>query len=101
LFVQNYNKILFLAIFAINTSPMECRSECGACCIALSISSPIPGMPDGKPPGVKCIHLLEDFRCGIYNNPFRPKACSGFQAEPAFCGSDREEALRILYSLSE
>ncbi|MBV6674737.1 YkgJ family cysteine cluster protein, partial [Klebsiella pneumoniae] len=24
---------------------MECRTDCGACCIAPSISSPIPGMP--------------------------------------------------------
>ncbi|MGU7695722.1 YkgJ family cysteine cluster protein, partial [Escherichia coli] len=28
---------------------MECRPDCGACCTAPSISSPIPGMPDGKP----------------------------------------------------
>ncbi|HNV09555.1 MAG TPA: YkgJ family cysteine cluster protein, partial [Dokdonella sp.] len=28
---------------------MSCRSGCGACCIAPSISSPIPGMPNGKP----------------------------------------------------
>jgi Fe-S-cluster containining protein len=27
---------------------MDCRAGCGACCIAPSISSPIPGMPDGK-----------------------------------------------------
>ncbi|WP_429347626.1 hypothetical protein [Paraburkholderia sp. Clong3] len=26
-----------------------CRPDCGACCIAPSISSPIPGMPNGKP----------------------------------------------------
>lgn len=25
---------------------MDCRSGCGACCIAPSISSPIPGMPE-------------------------------------------------------
>ena len=31
---------------------MNCRPHCGACCIALSISSPIPGMPAGKPAGV-------------------------------------------------
>jgi Fe-S-cluster containining protein len=27
---------------------MPCRNGCGACCIAPSISSPIPGMPHGK-----------------------------------------------------
>jgi uncharacterized protein len=80
---------------------MECRSDCGACCIALSISSHIPGMPDGKLVGERCIHLTEDYRCAIYNNPLRPKSCAGFKAEHEFCGSDREEALKILFSLSE
>jgi len=35
---------------------IDCRSGCGACCIAPSISSPIPGMPNGKqwpPPNVQ------------------------------------------------
>jgi uncharacterized protein len=80
---------------------MECRSGCGACCIALSISSPIPGMAGGKPAGVKCIHLTDDNRCAIYTDPLRPKSCTGFKAETEFCGSTRDEALRILYSLSE
>ncbi|MES1987412.1 MAG: YkgJ family cysteine cluster protein, partial [Pseudomonadota bacterium] len=26
---------------------MECRPDCGACCTAPSINSPIPGMPNG------------------------------------------------------
>jgi uncharacterized protein len=80
---------------------MECRDNCGACCIATSISSPIPGMPDGKPAGVRCIHLLDDFRCAIYNDPDKPQVCSDFKPEPDFCGSSREEAMRILFSLSE
>jgi uncharacterized protein len=80
---------------------MECRTGCGACCIAVSISSEIPGMADGKPAGVRCIHLLEDYRCAIYNDPSKPKVCSDFKAEPEFCGSTREDALRILYSLSK
>jgi len=58
-------------------------------------------MPDGKPAGVRCIHLLDDFRCAIYNDSDKPKVCSDFKAEAEFCGSDREEALRILYSLSD
>jgi uncharacterized protein len=80
---------------------MECRDFCGACCIELSISSPIPGMPEGKPAGVRCIHLGSDFRCDIYNSPEKPKVCSDFKAEEEFCGSTREEATRILASLSE
>lgn len=74
--------------------------NCGACCIAVSISSPIPGMPEGKPAGVRCIHLLEDKRCALYNFSERPKVCGDFKAEPEFCGDSMEEALRILYSLS-
>jgi uncharacterized protein len=80
---------------------MDCRSGCGACCVALSISSPIPGMPGGKPAGVRCIHLMDDYRCAIYNDPGYPKVCSGFNAEPGFCGNNREEAMKILGSLSE
>jgi len=79
---------------------MECRQGCGACCIALSISSPIPGMPDGKPAGVRCIHLLDDYKCALWGNTLRPKVCSDFKAEPEFCGTDREEAMKILTSLS-
>ncbi len=74
---------------------------CGACCIALSISSPIPGMPGGKAVGVRCIHLADDYRCGLFNSPERPKVCGDFKAEEEFCGSNREEAMKILLSLSE
>jgi len=78
---------------------MDCRSGCGACCIAISISSSIPGMEGGKKAGVRCIHLLDDYKCALFGDPSRPKVCSDYQAEPDFCGSDREEALKILYTL--
>ncbi|QSA20024.1 YkgJ family cysteine cluster protein, partial [Vibrio furnissii] len=42
---------------------MDCRLGCGACCIAPSISSPIPGMPNGKPAGTRCIQLNENNLC--------------------------------------
>ncbi len=80
---------------------MDCRDNCGACCIALSISTPGPGMPEGKATGVRCIHLLSDYKCAIYTNPDKPKVCADFKAEPEFCGSTQEEALRILFSLSK
>ena len=79
---------------------MECRPGCGACCIAISISSPIPGMPEGKKAGVRCIHLLDDYKCFIYTNSGKPQVCTDFKAEPEFCGSEREDALSILLSLS-
>ena len=78
---------------------MECRTLCGACCIAPSISSPIPGMPGGKPAGVRCIHLTEDYRCAIFNSPERPGVCDRFKAEPEVCGESREDAMMILSSL--
>ena len=78
---------------------MDCREDCGACCIALSISSPIPGMPHGKPAGVRCIHLTEDYRCAIYDTGKKPQVCTDFKAEQEFCGDCRDEAIRILSSL--
>ncbi len=80
---------------------MKCRVGCGACCIELSISSSIPGMKGGKPAGVRCIHLLNDYTCAIYNDPRKPEVCNDFTPEPQFCGSNQEEAMRILSSLSK
>jgi hypothetical protein len=58
-------------------------------------------MPEGKPAGERCIHLLDDNRCAIYNSAERPKVCGDFMPETEFCGSNREEALSILFSLSD
>ncbi|MFP4041510.1 MAG: YkgJ family cysteine cluster protein [Bacteroidales bacterium] len=80
---------------------MECRPQCGACCIAPSISSPIPGMPNGKPAGVPCVNLTEDYLCKIFNDPMRPDVCNGFIAEPLLCGNNREEAMSIMANLEE
>ena len=35
---------------------MDCRPGCGACCIAPSINTPLPGMPHGKP--AELLHLM-------------------------------------------
>ncbi len=78
---------------------MECREKCGACCIVPSISSSIPGMPQGKPAGVRCVQLTDDYRCKIFDNPERPKVCAGFMAEELFCGKSREDAFVILGEL--
>ena len=78
---------------------MKCWERCGACCIYISISSPLPGMPDGKPAGVSCIHLTEDYKCAIYDSPERPRVCNSFAAEPLFCGNNASEARSILSSL--
>ncbi|QDE41444.1 YkgJ family cysteine cluster protein [Luteibacter pinisoli] len=78
---------------------LACRPGCGACCIAPSISSPIPGMPHGKPAGVRCIQLGADHRCQIFGHPDRPKVCAGLQPEAAMCGPHREHAMAWLADL--
>ena len=80
-------------------SAQLCRAGCGACCIAPSISSPIPGMPAGKSAGVRCIQLTMDNRCAIFGDPRRPPVCASLQLEPAMCGNDRAHALRWLAAL--
>lgn len=78
---------------------MYCRPGCGACCIAPSISSPIPGMPDGKPAGVRCVQLDQNNLCRLFGDPRRPAVCVGLQASAEMCGDTREYALRYLRRL--
>lgn len=78
---------------------MECRVGCGACCIAASISTPIPGHPRGKPAGVPCAQLTADFACALFGDPRRPAVCAGLKPTPAMCGDNRAEALARLYRL--
>lgn len=78
-----------------------CREGCGACCIAPSISSPIPGMPNGKPAGVPCAQLDENFRCRIFGRPERPAVCASLRPEPDMCGDTRTDALTRLAELEK
>ena len=78
---------------------MDCRIHCGACCIAPSISSPIPGMPHGKPAGIPCVQLLPDFRCALFGQPERPAVCVSLRPTEAMCGANRDEALCFLQAL--
>lgn len=82
-----------------NVADHACRPDCGACCIAPSISSPIPGMPNGKPAGVRCVQLGDDLRCAIFGRPERPACCSGLQPQAEMCGTNRDEALLWLTQL--
>lgn len=75
---------------------MDCRGGCGACCIAPSITSPIPGMPHGKPAGVPCVQLDADFGCRLFGRPERPAFCVSLRPQPAMCGTDRAQALDTL-----
>ncbi|KAA0513588.1 MULTISPECIES: YkgJ family cysteine cluster protein [Enterobacter] len=78
---------------------MDCRPDCGACCTAPSISSPIPGMPEGKPANTRCVQLSENNLCKIFGSPLRPKVCSGLQPTAEMCGSTREQAMTYLLEL--
>ena len=80
---------------------MICRTGCGACCIAPSISSSIPGMPHGKPAGVRCVQLDEQERCRLFGHPDRPTVCISLQPGAAMCDDSREQALQRLSLLEE
>jgi hypothetical protein len=78
---------------------MECRAGCAACCIAPSITTPIPGMPLGKPAGIRCIQLTEQGLCLLFGLPSRPAVCRSLQASPEMCGDSSAAAIRWLDAL--
>lgn len=78
---------------------MDCRAECGACCIAPSINTPLPGMPHGKPAGIPCVNLEDDFRCRLFGDPSRPAFCASLKPCITMCGDSRAEAMSILAAL--
>jgi len=78
---------------------MDCRVGCGACCVAPSISSPIPGMPHGKPAGVRCAQLSADNRCLLFGQPERPAVCLSLRPNAEMCGATVDEAYGRLIQL--
>ena len=83
----------------LGPAPLGCRPGCGACCIAPSISSPIPGMPGGKPAGTRCIQLDINERCRLFGHPERPLVCQSLQPCRSMCGNSREDAIALLTRL--
>ena len=92
---------------------MQCRAGCGACCIAPSITSVIPGVAvdgapsqaRGKAAGVRCVQLTDDNRCAIFADPRRPLVCLTLRASVEMCGANeyvaetRVHAMRFLTAL--
>jgi len=56
-------------------------------------------MPQGKPAGVACVQLDDQWRCKIFGQPERPAVCRSLQPEPAMCGSSRWQAMQWLTRL--
>nr|WP_267135335.1 YkgJ family cysteine cluster protein [Halomonas dongshanensis] len=86
-------------IATVGAAKDECRAGCGACCIAPSITSAIPGMPEGKPAGVRCIQLDATNLCKLFDDPRRPAVCAQFSFETWLCGESRDQALENIASL--
>lgn len=78
---------------------MECRVGCAACCIVVSISSAIPGMPEGKPAGVRCVQLTDDNKCGLFGKSERPAVCVSLRPSEDMCGNSNEHAFDYLSTL--
>jgi len=84
-----------------NSGCYTCRAGCGACCIALSISSPIPGMPEGKPAGIRCVQLSSENLCLLFGKPERPEVCRKLRPNPEMCGTSFKEAYAYLEELEK
>jgi Fe-S-cluster containining protein len=80
---------------------MNCRPGCGACCIAPSINSHIPGMPHGKPAGQRCVQLDDNNGCKLFDSPQRPEFCAGLRATVEMCRDNRDQAMAYLSELEQ
>jgi Fe-S-cluster containining protein len=83
----------------VASEALACRPKCAACCIAPSISTPIPGHPEGKPAGVRCANLDDELRCRLWGTDRYPAVCRGFPPRPDSCGASRDDALRLLTAM--
>lgn len=83
----------------MRSASFPCRGGCGACCTAPSITSSIPGMPQGKPAGVPCVQLDASYRCKLFGRPERPAFCASLKPGAEMCGSSRADAMAFLTAL--
>ncbi|MDB4421200.1 YkgJ family cysteine cluster protein [Pseudomonadales bacterium] len=80
-------------------SIVDCQPNCGACCIAITISSAIPGMPQGKLAGEHCVQLDAVRRCQLFGLPQRPQVCEQFQPRAELCAHGPLHAMQQLEAL--
>jgi hypothetical protein len=95
--VQWIHRIAPLALGPIGA--MDCRPGRAACCIAPSLSTPVPGMPGGKPAGVPWAQLTAERRCTLFADPRRPAVCARLVPSAEMCRTDAAEALAWLAEL--
>ncbi|MCA0243845.1 MAG: YkgJ family cysteine cluster protein [Proteobacteria bacterium] len=83
--------------------PLDCRPACGACCIAPSISTPIPqpggAAPRPKAAGEACPQLDAQRRCRLFGRPERPAVCRSLRPQAEMCGSSPAQAMAWLARL--
>jgi hypothetical protein len=56
-------------------------------------------MPNGKPAGVRCVQLADDFRCHLFGQSERPAVCSSLRPQLEMCGVTRNDAMIYLTTL--
>jgi hypothetical protein len=56
-------------------------------------------MPNGKPAGVRCVHLDDQNGCRIFGQPGRPRVCASLPPSREMCGDTREQAMFFLSNL--
>ena len=56
-------------------------------------------MPHGKPAGIPCVQLTDDFRCALFGRPERPAFCVSLRPTEEMCGANRGDALAFLAQL--
>lgn len=86
----------FINVRAVEEVCDGCRTDYGACSIAPSISSPIPGMPHGKLANVKSVQLADNFMCKIVTSPLRTCVCASLQANRKMCFTHRDAAFYLI-----
>lgn len=59
----------------------------------------MPGMPQGKPAGVRCAQLDAANLCRLFGHPERPRFCVGLRPSAEMCGLDPADALCRLAAL--
>lgn len=58
-------------------------------------------MPHGKPAGIPCVQLDDDYRCRLFGQPERPAFCASLRPAAEMCGASRDAAMASLRQLED